>query len=411
MNAILGYIVALTLSMLSLAGFVTWARMGVANVQTAAAASQVLTFDKAAQQYVQDQGATIAATASPSTPFSITGAALIAAGYLPAGFSPTNVFGQAWLLQVLQPNPGVLESLVTSTGTSTITNPLQLVQIAAQAGAQGGFVPYPGQNGDSTMNASTAYGAFGAWSVPLTNYANPGSGHLASLLAFTNTQTNNSYLYRVQVPGHPELNSMQTDLGLTGNKVSDVGQLNFGDSTGTSNATITATSGGNVSLLGPDGTTPANLAQVQNITSSGTLQLGNSVSAGTTCTTKGAIAAASDGSGLIFSCQEGSSSSSGTLVNGTFWVPLGGRWLRVGYYTPSNGATVPVPSCPGGGTPKITISPMTFSVDATGALNFAASGPSAPGTPDVNGDWTISVTDGTGNPATGSVEATTYCAY
>lgn len=221
MEAILGYLVALMLSMLSIAGFATWAKAGVTNVQTAAAASQMLVFDKAALQFVQDEAATLAAQATASVPVSVTPAMLLNGGYLPAGFSATNVFGQTWLLQVLQPTPNTLQALVTSQGGRPITDTRQLVQIAAQAGAQGGFVPYPGQNGDPTMVASNAYGAYGAWQVPLANYTNPGSGRLASLLAFTGTQANNGYLYRVQVPGHPELNRMQTSIDMGGNDVNN----------------------------------------------------------------------------------------------------------------------------------------------------------------------------------------------
>ncbi|UIF89236.1 shufflon system plasmid conjugative transfer pilus tip adhesin PilV [Cupriavidus sp. UYPR2.512] len=225
MEAILGYLVALMLSMLSLAGFTTWAKAGVTNVQTAAAASQMLVFDKAALQFVQDESATLVAQATASVPVNVTPAMLINGGYLPAGFSATNVFGQTWLLQVLQPTPNNLQALVTSQGGRPITDTRQLVQIAAQAGAQGGFVPYAGQNGDPTMVANRAYGAYGAWQVPLANYTNPGSGRLASLLAFTGAQANNGYLYRVQVPGHPELNRMQTSIDMGGNDVSNAARV------------------------------------------------------------------------------------------------------------------------------------------------------------------------------------------
>ncbi|MNT46427.1 hypothetical protein D3C72_1830680 [compost metagenome] len=166
----------------------------------------MLVFDKAALQFVQDEAATLVAQATASVPVSVTPAMLVNGGYLPAGFSVTNVFGQTWLLQVMQPTPNNLQALVTSQGGRAITDTRQLVQIAAQAGAQGGFVPYAGQNGDPTMVPTRAYGAYGAWQVPLANYTNPGSGRLASLLAFTGAQANNGYLYRVQVPGAPELN-------------------------------------------------------------------------------------------------------------------------------------------------------------------------------------------------------------
>ncbi|UNK03639.1 shufflon system plasmid conjugative transfer pilus tip adhesin PilV (plasmid) [Ralstonia insidiosa] len=215
MDAILGYMIAIALSLLSVGQFYQWQASGMTNVQTAAAASQQVIYNKAAAQYVQDNGTSIAAIATPTVPVTITTAMLISSGYLPNGFSTTNVFGQTWQLQVLQPTAGTLQSVVQSVGGRAIADTVQLVQIAAQAGAQGGFVPYAGQNGDATMTPANAYGAYGAWKLPLTNFTNPGSGHLVSLLAFTGVSANNSYLYRVQVPGHPELNNMQTDLGMT----------------------------------------------------------------------------------------------------------------------------------------------------------------------------------------------------
>ena len=215
MDAVVGYIIALTLSMLGVVGFEGWAKIGVQNVQTAAAASQLLVFDKAASQYVQDNASVLASTATSAVPVTVTPAMLVTAGYLPGGFSGTNPFGQTWQLQVLQPTSGHLQSLVTSQGGRAISNVTQLLQIAAQAGAQGGFVPYANQSGDATMSPANAYGAFGAWKISLANYANPGAGHIASLLAFTGAQANSSYLYRVAVPGQPQLNAMQTDLSMT----------------------------------------------------------------------------------------------------------------------------------------------------------------------------------------------------
>ncbi|WP_204278965.1 shufflon system plasmid conjugative transfer pilus tip adhesin PilV, partial [Klebsiella aerogenes] len=66
------------------------------------------------------------------------------------------------------------------------------------------------------MSPSNANGAFGAWQVNLgaSGFTNAGSGHVANLLAFTSQQSNANYLYRVSVPGHPELNAMQTDLSM-----------------------------------------------------------------------------------------------------------------------------------------------------------------------------------------------------
>lgn len=62
--------------------------------------------------------------------------------------------------------------------------------------------------------------------MPLTDYTSPGSGYLASLLAFGGAQVNNNYLYRTQVPGHPEFDQMQTALDVTGNDVDNIGNAN-----------------------------------------------------------------------------------------------------------------------------------------------------------------------------------------
>lgn len=217
MEAVLGVLAAMVISMLSVGGFVHWAKLGVQNVQTAAAASQLIVFDKAAAQYVQDNAATIASTATANTPVTITAAMLSSAGYLPQGFTALNPWRQLYEVQVLQPTSGQLQALVTGQGGAAVSDPKQLMQVAAQAAAGGGgYIPYNDQMGDASMSPSNAYGAFGIWGpVSLADYTNPGAGHLASLLAFGNTQTNNDYLYRVQVPGHPELNAMQTDLSMT----------------------------------------------------------------------------------------------------------------------------------------------------------------------------------------------------
>ena len=102
MDAILGTVVALVISMLSLGGIVAWGKVGVENVQTAATANQMLIFNKATQQYVQDYGTQIASTATATVPVTISAATLAAAGYLPSGTSGVNPFGQTWQAQVLQ---------------------------------------------------------------------------------------------------------------------------------------------------------------------------------------------------------------------------------------------------------------------------------------------------------------------
>lgn len=432
MDAILGYMIAIALSMLSIGQFYQWQASGMTNVQTAAAASQQVIYNKAAAQYVQDNATTIASLATPTVPVTITTAMLTSAGYLPSAFSATNVFGQSWQLQVLQPTAGTLQSVVQSTGGRAISDTIQLVQIAAQAGAQGGFVPYAGQNGDATMSPANAYGAYGAWKLPLTNFTNPGSGHLVSLLAFTGVSANNSYLYRVQVPGHPELNNMQTDLGLTDqggtmHNVSGAQQISAQSMQALSGGSLAVPSistangnvvtwnqvgeGGVLSLKGANGSwvhleslngtfrvinSPWNqnlftVDQSGNIVATGTMRAGNIATPNTACGPNGSQAGNADGSGQQLACLYG------------VWKPIGGNLQRYGYYTAQHGSGIPKPTCPAGGTPMIVVTPSNFSVDPTTVVNYGAWG---------TGPWTVYIMDGS-NAAIGGATATvgTYCGY
>lgn len=245
MEALIAGAIAVVMSLISLGSAVGWSKVGAENVQNAATANQLMTFDKAAMQYVQDNGVAIASLATPTNPVTITPAMLKASGYLATGFSDANVFQQTWQAQVLQPTAGQLQTLVTSQGGQSI-QAKQLVQIASLAGAQGGFIPYDSQAGDASMNSNTAYGARGAWTQAMANYANPGSGRLASLLAFTNLQSTNGYLYRVQVPNHPELNRAQTSIDMGTNDLNNIRTANA--QTGNFSGSVAA--GGNVTAGG-----------------------------------------------------------------------------------------------------------------------------------------------------------------
>ncbi|WP_440543262.1 shufflon system plasmid conjugative transfer pilus tip adhesin PilV [Trinickia sp.] len=255
MDAIVGYMIALTLSMMAVAGFTTWARQGIANVQTAATASQMLVFDRAAQQYVQDNAGQLLPGLSTNNAYTVPSGQLTP--YLPKGFALKNPFGQTWQLQVLKTAGGQLQALVTSQMGKPISDTKQLVQIAAQAGAQGGFVPFANQGGDAAMNSTSAMGAYGGWTVPLASYGNPGSGHLASLIAFTNSQANNDYLYRVAVANQPQLNQMQTALDMGANNV------NNADNVTATGVSIQNPNGNSTLVLGQQASIAANDAAQQ----------------------------------------------------------------------------------------------------------------------------------------------------
>ncbi len=432
MQALVGTIFSIVLSLSMLGGFSTWSHKATTNIVTAFAAAQQVIANKIAYQYVQDNGAAIAAQATATTPVTITAAMLNAAGYL-QGFSPTNVFGQAWQVQVLQPTAGTLQTVVQSVGGRPITNTGQLVQIALQVGPQGGFVPYAGQNGDATMNPANAYGAGGSWGpIALTNFTNPGSGHLVSLIAFSGSQSANGYLYRVQVPGHPELNNMQTDLGMTDqggtqHNISGAQQISAqsiqaltggslaSPSITTANGTVITwdqvPEGGVLSLKGANGTWVHveslngkfrlvnsawntelfSVDQAGNVIANGTVKPGVIGAPNTACPQNGASGLNSDGSGQWLQC-----------LNGVL-KPIGGNILRYGYYTAQHGSAIPAPNCPAGGTRMIVVTPNNFSVDPTTVVNYGALGA---------GPWSIYITDGSNTAIAGATATVgTYCGY
>lgn len=420
---------SIVISLLMMPGFILWSNASVSNALAAVAASQQVIVNKAAQLYVQDNALSIAALASPSVPVTITAQMLINAGYLPAGTSTVNAFLQNWQVQVLQPSGGVLQTAVMSTGGRAISDTRQLVQIAALTGAQGGFIPYAGQNGDATMSPSNAYGTYGAWRLaPVTGFTNPGSGHLFSLLAFTNTQTNNSYLYRVQVAAHPELNAMQTDLGMTDaggtqHNITGANTVNAATFKLANGAGMNGDQGGALELGDQSGTHPGqspyidfhyggqgvqdfnarlmndsnNHLQVSAANGSGSLgvqgaiQPGNIASPGAACAPNGQMAANRDGSGQISACQNG------------LWTPVGGPKLWYGFFNVANGTFVPAPSCPAGGTPLVMTIPNSFNIDPTARVNYV--------TPPGGSGWTVAIQNGNGTPINANGVSATFCSY
>ena len=391
MDSVIGYIGAPALSLLSFGSFVAWEKQAMNAVQNAVIASQEHVLVRGGEQYVTDNAASLAATATATNPVTVTVAQLVAQGYVPAGTAAINAFGQAWSIEVTQPAANQLQAVLLSSGGRAVTDPKQLVSVAAEVGAEGGFVPWPGQLGDSTMSPATARGAFGAWQVSLANYANPGSGHFAALLSFSNANTNNNFLYRVAVPGHPELNAMQTDLGMTdqgGTAHNIAGANNVGTNTVTASQDVqpgrTAAAGGSCATLDAISSIPGTGVLYSCVQTPSGLEW---QPAGTQIATNGASCPQSGAAGVTTAgVQE-------ICTNGV-WAPLNARlgaWsLVAAYYVQGDGSTVPAPNCGGGLGAQAAVTPAQW--DSTSALSWqftaTASGP----------NFTINMKDGSGVP-------------
>ncbi|UKD18093.1 shufflon system plasmid conjugative transfer pilus tip adhesin PilV (plasmid) [Burkholderia aenigmatica] len=410
-----------------------WLQRSTDAIQVAGAANQAQVMGAALGRYVKDHGADLAAIATPTQPANVTVSDLQAGGYLPSGMSTANVFRQQWAAQVLQPQPGKLQTMLFTTGGMAIP-PQKLVPLASQSsgrGNLGGFVPYANQAGDATMQPTVAIGAGGTFRQSLAGYANPGSGHLAMMVGVGDAPSDNGYLYRVDMkPGRPDLNAMQTDLSMTdtqGNAhdINGANAVNANKFQLPSGGGMNNDQGGALELGAGNGTAGTGVpyidfhlggkgvqdfnARLQNdgdnhlvvagadgkgsLGVQGTLQAGNIATPGTSCSPNGVMAANSDGSGQMLSCQYGT------------WMPIGGRWLRYGYYTVMDAWWVPAPTCPNGGAMKVQVTLQNFSVNNTATVN------SGPATWTGNG-WTVHLTDGNGYGIPGAQGiAATYCAY
>ncbi|NWC89939.1 shufflon system plasmid conjugative transfer pilus tip adhesin PilV [Pseudomonas reactans] len=187
------------------------------NITNKQAADHATLIAAAASKYLKDNYAAVLALAGPTTPAVITVAMLKTTNYLPAGISDKNAFGQTYNIQVVEPIPNQLQAMVVTSGGQTISE-LDGRRIAQYMGAKGGFI--------SIVDTTVATGSFGGWQMALSPFGiSPGAGHVATALFLEDGAVVNDYLYRNAVPGHPELNRMNTAINMNGNNVNNAGTV------------------------------------------------------------------------------------------------------------------------------------------------------------------------------------------
>ena len=216
MAEIIGLLIAIATLLVMLPGLLHWTVLGAQEVHDNAMAEQAAIFNAGAEKYITDNEGSLLSTATATTPVVVTAAQLENSGDLTAGFSATNLYGQTWQLEVLQPTPGTLQSLTLTTGGTPIKDE-EAANIAQHIGAAGGFIalddsgayPEPG-------TPLRAYGTQGQWGpLVLNGFTDVSKGELVtylSLVSSAGTSTSNDYLYRYSVPGNPDLNTMHTPL-------------------------------------------------------------------------------------------------------------------------------------------------------------------------------------------------------
>ncbi|WKN24444.2 shufflon system plasmid conjugative transfer pilus tip adhesin PilV [Azotobacter vinelandii] len=246
------------------------------------AADQQRTVAEAQVKYLKDNFKAVL-NATATTPAQITVAMLRNTNYLPSGFSDTNAFGQTIIGLARRSPPDQLEAIVVTTGGQTIPE-IGIRSIAEHLGGPGGFI--------SSTNPNVIQGIRGGWQVALSDYGiNPGAGHTASAL-FLMDGLASDQLYRNEVPNHPELNIMNTDLGMGGHNIDGAGAI-------TASGNVTTSSDISARNITATGT----ITSTGRISTDEYLQLGGVAEEGTACSPDGLIGRTT--AGLTLSCQSG----------------------------------------------------------------------------------------------------------
>jgi|GEM_PF-926124 len=217
MLEVLGALAIGAMVLLGLASMMSDSVDDLKGQQAAYYQSQVVT---AANKYLSANSATLQSlTSSSTTVVAVTLAQLKSALLVPNELASSNAYRQIPCVLVRQPdpsgNPGVFDVLVTTTGGSVIPEK-DLPAVAMNAGPGSGYI--------STADTATAKGA--TWSLSTAAYRSVAcsgasaltggtadGGHLVSNLFSDGTgMLSTDYLYRNPVPGHPELNRMNTPI-------------------------------------------------------------------------------------------------------------------------------------------------------------------------------------------------------
>jgi Bacterial shufflon protein, N-terminal constant region len=257
------------------------------------------------QRYINDKYATLLTQATPTVPTVLRVDDLVSAGYLPQGTASRDRAGFDLCGLVLavgaQGAPVRLQGLLVSespTGRrSGLLDDLTLSQIVSSMGAAGGAI-----YSNVGSGAASITGAQGNWSVdtsgPFSRSATHcngaagavplSPGHYMMALWYGKAFNNEDVLYRKKVNNRPDLNTMQTPLGLN---VDNTGQVAFGQACGQEGLLATDAAGSPLNCKG--GVWTAGMP----------VDTTGQVGFGKPCQVNGSFSA--DGSGQPFNCKQG----------------------------------------------------------------------------------------------------------
>lgn len=216
-------IASLAIMAIAFVGFYQVIDRQTQSTRVTAVAQQMKTTSEAMQAYINDNQATILANATSTKPYYIPISTLVSGGYLPANNSATTTYGH-WMCGLVLNNSGKLFGILASEG-GTALDDVTLSNLASQIGSAGGGVY------TNPVVGSGVRGTQGQWSLALpTNFANAntatkkcdGTAGAVTLTAGRPVVAlwqgiglnNQDLLYRKSVTGQPQLNQMNTPLGL-----------------------------------------------------------------------------------------------------------------------------------------------------------------------------------------------------
>lgn len=193
------------------------------------ASEQLLMVASSAKEYVKKHNSALYASSGPTSGPTITVQNLIDEGLLrPIGLNP---WRQSYQIYIRKPSTtsARLRVIVLTTGGDSSDRRFETSTIpgaAAKAGAGGAYVPSSLIPGD---DPGTLIGAAHGWSMTFATLGvpSPGPGHLGYVSDYDSSDLAQDYLYRVEVPGNPELNAMQTELDMSDHAIEGIKEAQF----------------------------------------------------------------------------------------------------------------------------------------------------------------------------------------
>lgn len=171
------------------------------------------TWQAGAQQWINDNSASLVASSGGTA----TQSTLNAAGYFGPGFAAQNSYGETGTLHVVVGPGGRLDGLVCASGGVAPTG-LQQRQIAGMVGIAGGWV---------ASTAPTIAVGKGWGPVNLSTYGIPSGGcQVVVALFVANLASTDDALHRHVTPGQPQLNQMATAIDMNNNNLNNAATVN-----------------------------------------------------------------------------------------------------------------------------------------------------------------------------------------